>query len=341
MTLFVDVPQLCQLIEKVGLAEFLTGLTAKMRKDFTRWESFEESARSASHSDVGVIELMPITDADRYAFKYVNGHPRNPGLGLSKVMAFGVLANVHTGYPLLLAEMTLTTALRTAAASAMAAQALARADSRVMGIIGCGAQSEFQAIAFHTLLNIEEIRVFDIDSAAMKKLDCNLRAFPHLTVTVADSAVGAVRGADIVTTCTADEAWATILTPDMVTAGMHINAVGGDRPGKTELHVDVLRNAKIFVEFEPKTRVEGDIQQLSGSHPVHDLWRVIANAIPGRDTASQVTVFDSVGFALEDYSALTYLYDEALESNFGEYINLIPEPKDLKNLFELINGSSR
>ena len=87
-----------------------------------------------------------------YSFKYVNGHPKNTAAGLLTVTAFGVLADVATGYPLLLSEMTFVTALRTAAVSALAARHMARADSRVMALIGNGAQSEFQAIAFHHML---------------------------------------------------------------------------------------------------------------------------------------------------------------------------------------------
>ena len=267
---------------------------------------------------------MPISDRDRYAFKYVNGHPANANKGLPTVMAFGVLADVETGFPTLLAEMTLTTAFRTAAASAIAAEALARPDSRVMGMIGCGAQSEFQAIAFHKLLGIDEVRIFDIDGTAMGKLARNLSHIPELKMTPVGSSADAARSADIVTTCTADKALATILTPDMVEPGMHINAVGGDCPGKTELHFDVHRNARIFVEFEPQTRIEGDIQQLPGDHPVHELWRVIAGKEAGRHSDEQVTVFDSVGFALEDYSALRYVHELAAEFDEGEDIGACP-----------------
>lgn len=337
MTRFVDVPTLCDMVDTIGFDHFLTGIADQMRGDFVRWESFDKCARVASHSDIGVIELMPAADEQRYAFKYVNGHPSNTALGVSTVMAFGALAEVSTGYPVLLSELTLTTAFRTAAASAIAAKALARENSRVLAMIGSGAQSEFQAVAFHTMLGIEELRIFDVDANAMTKLKRNLKRFPGLKVIEASSAA-AVKGADIVTTCTADKTWATILTPDMVEPGMHINAVGGDCPGKTELHADVLRAAKIFVEFEPQTRVEGDIQQLPAEHPVNALWRVIAGSENGRDDAEQITVFDSVGFALEDFSALTYVHKMALELNMGEDIALIPQLDDPKNLFEKVMG---
>jgi ornithine cyclodeaminase len=256
------------------------------------------------------------------------------------VMAFGALADVQTGYPVMLAELTLTTAFRTAAASVMAANVLARKNSKVMGMIGCGAQSEFQVIAFHTMLGIEEIHIFDIDSEAMNKLKNYLKAFPKLKITLAATAEEAVKSADIVTTCTADKTWATILTSDMVQPGTHVNAIGGDCPGKTELQAELLAKSKIFVEYEPQTRIEGDIQQLAADHPVHDLWRVLVRENTGRDSDEQITIYDSVGFALEDYSALRFVYELANEFNEGEEIDLIPTLSNHKDLFGRVVGSN-
>ena len=338
MTRFIDVPALSQLVQTLGPARFMAELADTIREDFLRWQDFDKSARVASHSELGVIELMPVADAHRYAFKYVNGHPSNTARGLYTVMAFGVLADVATGYPLLLSELTLTTALRTAATSAMAARALARPASRRMALIGNGAQSEFQAVAFHTLLGITELAVFDLDNAATDKLVRHLTAWPELRVRRATSAADAVAGADVVTTVTADKAHATILTPEMIEPGMHINGVGGDCPGKTELHPDVLRGARVFVEFEPQTRVEGDIQQLEADFPVVDLWRVLAGTVPGRQFDAQVTVFDSVGFALEDYSALRYVYRLAREHAVGQEVDLVPPAEDPKDLFCFTRG---
>lgn len=335
MTRFVDVPTMSHLVQKLGAPRFIGELADTIQADFVRWEAFEKSARLASHSDVGVIELMPVANATKYAFKYVNGHPGNTAMGMYTVMAFGVLADVDTGYPVLLSELTLATALRTCATSLMAARALARPDSRRMALIGNGAQSEFQALAFHCHLGIEEVVVYDIDPRATDKLVRNLSEYPDLKVIRAGSAAEAVRGADIVTTVTADKAYATIITPEMVEPGMHINGIGGDCPGKTEMHADVLRGARVFVEYEPQTRVEGDIQQLPADFPVVDLWRVLAGTVVGRESAEQVTVFDSVGFALEDYSALRYVLAQAEQHQLGEMIELVPSTDDPKDLFRL------
>ena len=337
-TLFVGVPDMVRLVRRKGLPACIAGVAARIEADFLRWPEFDKSARVASHSADGVIELMPLAAATRFAFKYVNGHPKNTRSGLPTVMAFGVLADVATGAPRLLAELTLTTAIRTAATSAVAARRLARPDSRRMALIGNGAQSEFQAMAFRDLVGIRELRLFDTDPAASAKLAANLRG-QGLDVRVCASTADAVRGADIVTTVTADKALATIVTPAMVEPGMHFNAVGGDCPGKTELHRAVLEGADVFVEFEPQSRVEGDIQQLPADFPVTELWRVLAGHAPGRRDARQVTVFDSVGFALEDYSALCWLAETAAALGLGEHVDLVPQATDPKNLFGLLHGA--
>ena len=333
MTLFLDVKAVNQLINRLGNEAFIKGLYNYIVKDFIDWNTFDKSARTAAHSINGVIELMPVANDKHYGFKYVNGHPLNPNMGLSTVMAFGALSDVETGYPKLFSELTLSTAYRTAVTSAMAAKALANKEASKMGIIGCGSQCEFQAIAFYILNGINEINLFDIDDAAMDKVIKNLSKYPELKVTKCVSAKACVKGVDIITTITADKKNAIIITPDMIELGMHINGVGGDCPGKTEIHPDVLTAGKIFVEHEPQTRVEGDIQQLSVNAPVHALWKVIAGEAVGRNSAEQITIFDSVGFALEDLSMLRYLYDFAVSFNIGENIELIPTLKNPKDLF--------
>ena len=184
-----------------------------------------------------------------------------------------------------------------------------------MALIGNGAQSEFQAIAFHRLLGIRELRLFDVDPRATAKLVRNLRAMPGTRGPArrarARSAAEACAGADIVTTVTADKRNAVILTPPMIAPGMHLNAVGGDCPGKTELHADILRmpDARVVVEYEPQSRIEGEIQQLRRRLPGDRIRRHRARRGAGpRGARDDVTIFDSVGFALEDYSALRFLH---------------------------------
>ncbi|HET9693414.1 MAG TPA: ornithine cyclodeaminase [Steroidobacteraceae bacterium] len=344
---YIGVSDIERLVRTLGPAEFMARLAAEIEADYRRWADFEKSPRLASHSPLGVIELMPATDGRLYSFKYVNGHPKNTSRGLLTVMAFGVLADVETGAPLLLSELTVTTALRTAATSALAAQHLARPDSRVMALIGNGAQAEFQAIAFHRLAGIRELRLFDVDRGATAKLVRNLTATPGLEdlhVVVTGSAAEACRGADVVTTVTADKRNAVILTPPMIAPGMHLNGVGGDCPGKTELHPDILRmpEVRVVVEFEPQTRIEGEIQQMPPDYPVLELARVLRGEVVARRTGRDVTLFDSVGFALEDYSALRFLHALLQEQHFGRReLDLVPMLDDPKDLFGGTLGTAR
>lgn len=333
MTTVLTPQDVARLVQRVGLPDVLRRLVAYLEDDYRRWAEFDKTPRVAAHSAEGVIELMPIADASLYSFKYVNGHPKNHRFGLPTVMAFGVLADVATGAPALLSELTLTTAMRTAATSVMVAKRLARPGSRVMALIGNGAQSEFQALAFHHLLGIQELRLFDIDPAATAKLLRHLQGTPGLTLTVCRSTAEAVKGADIITTVTADKTNATILTPEMIEPGMHINGVGGDCPGKTELHRGVLEMARVVVEYEPQSRIEGDLQQMPADFPVTEFWRVLTGLEPGRQSETQVTVFDSVGFALEDFSALRLLADLSRQLGLGSPLDLIPPMADPKDLF--------
>jgi ornithine cyclodeaminase len=330
--LYLSAPDAVKLVRSKGLKACIAGIADNIRADFMRWNDFDKSARVANHSPDGAIELMPISDAKAYSFKYVNGHPKNTAIGLPTVMAFGVLADVATGAPTLVSELTLTTAIRTAATSALAAKTLARPGSKVMALIGNGAQSEFQALAFQHLLGIDTLRLYDVDGAATAKLVANLSG-TGLKLQVCASTREAVKGADIVTTITADKQYATIITADMLEPGMHINAVGGDCPGKTELEAGVLQAGKVFVEFTPQTRIEGDIQQMPADFAVTELWEVLTGRKSGRDDAQQITVFDSVGFALEDFAALRFMQQAALELGLGERLDLIPQQADPKNLF--------
>jgi ornithine cyclodeaminase len=312
---YIGVSDIQRLVQSIGAGAFMERLAAEIEADYRRWSAFEKSARLASHSRNGVIELMPTSDGQLYSFKYVNGHPRNTSVGL------------------------LTVALRTGATSALAAKWLARPDSRVMALIGNGAQSEFQAIAFCRMLGIEVLRLYDVDGAASAKLEANLRGLPEFAsvdIVRARSTAEACKGADIITTVTADKKNAVILTPPMVRAGQHINAVGGDCPGKTELHADVLHmpGARVIVEYEPQSRIEGEIQQMEADFPVIEFASVVNGNLPGRTSAQDITIFDSVGFALEDFSALRFLHG-LLQEQRGtrREIDLVPELPDPKDLY--------
>ena len=187
--LMVTLSDIQMLTEKIGVAEWNLSLIEQLKHDFAQWSKFHKCPRHVTHYDHGVMELMPAATDESYVYKFVNGHPRNPG-------------HVDSGYPLMISEMTLLTALRTAATSALASQYMAKSDSTTMAMIGCGAQSEFQTLAHHYGVGIDTVRYFDIDEQAMQKFEQNLSSYP-LTLQRCSSIDEAVLDADIITTATA------------------------------------------------------------------------------------------------------------------------------------------
>jgi ornithine cyclodeaminase len=332
---FVSVDSMMKIVNQITPARMIAEMAEYIEADFKRWEKFDKTPRVASHSKEGVIELMPTSDGETYGFKYVNGHPVNMSRGFQTVTAFGVLANVNTGYPVLISEMTILTALRTAATSAVAGKYLAPKNAKVMAMIGNGAQCEFQAIAFQEVVGIDTVRLYDVDLVATERAARNLKA-TGINVISCSSAQDAVAGAQIITTCTADKQYATILTDNMVGAGVHINAIGGDCPGKTELHKDILLRSDIFVEYPPQTRIEGEIQQLAEDHPVTELWQVISGQAKGRQSENQITLFDSVGFATEDFSALRYIRDQLQKTGHFVDLDMVADPDEPRDLFGMV-----
>ncbi len=342
--LLLELPVICAMIKHVGLREFYIQLCATLTDDFSNWEQFHKSKRHAMYVPNGVIELMPICNDELYSFKYVTGHPRNPLDNKLNVVAFGMLADVATGYPLMISSMTLLTAIRTAAAAALSSHYLAKKESKRLSIIGCGAQSEFQILAHHALFDLTEVRYFDIDAQAMARFAHNLQdeSFKLMPMT---GVVAAIQGADIIITATAARGRQNILELNWLMPGQHICAIGGDSPGKTELEPNILRNSKVVVEYFPQTHLEGEIQNLGATasdYVYAELWEIISGRKPGRSNPDEITVFDSVGFALEDFSVLRLCYQLATDYHFGEAINLIPHSlADCKNLYGLLVGGAK
>ena len=208
-----------------------------------------------------------------------------------------------------------------------------------MAMIGNGAQSEFQSLAMKAVVGIDSVRLYDIDRAATEKAARNL-AGHGLKVVQCATPEAAMEGAQIITTCTADKQFATILSDNMVGAGVHINAIGGDCPGKTELAPAILHRSSIFVEYPPQTRVEGEIQQLDPDHPVTELWQVITGAAEGRTSPGQITLFDSVGFAIEDFSALRYVRDRLDGTELFQQLDMLADPDDPRDLFGMLGRAT-
>ncbi len=333
--LVLEIEDIKQLISKIGYKKFFLELIKTMEEDYSNWEDFDKTPRVANHVDDGVIELMPVSNDKLYSFKYVNGHPKNPEQNKMTVMATGQLSLTSTGEPLMFTEMTLLTAFRTAANSAMAAKHLAKKDSSVLTLIGTGAQSEFQYLAFSYIFDLKEIRYYDTDPKAMAKFAKNMTAY-DVKITACKNSQEAVQNADIITTCTADKRYQTVLTKDMLKKDVFINGIGGDCPGKTEIAKEIIEISTVVVEFLEQARIEGDIQQMPKDFSCTEIYEVIRGEKNLNVETHGTILFDSIGFALEDYSVLRLIYDLAQKNNIGKEMNLIPKLDDVKNLFSLL-----
>lgn len=335
--LVLQIEDIKRIYDLKGYEAFFSQLIRTIEEDYSAWEDFDKSPRVANHVDGGVIELMPISNHTLYSFKYVNGHPKNPKNNKFTVMATGQLSMIETGEPVMFTEMTLLTAFRTSCTSALAAKHLAPKDSKVLAFIGTGSQSEFQYLAFSLLFGLEELRFYDIDPKAMAKFEKNMQGF-DIKLTPCKNAQEAVKTADIITTMTADKANRTVLEKHMIKKDVYINALGGDCPGKTELDYELVSSSHIVVEYLPQSKVEGEIQQLDASFSCPELHEIINKKVPLNVTTHGTIIFDSVGFALEDYSVLRFIYDLANTYCVGEEMNLVPYIDDVKNLYSLVES---
>lgn len=338
MTKLLTINDIKIILKKTSLKTFFNKLTNKLNKDFIGWNDFYLTPRHATHYQHGVIELMPISNHEYYTFKYVNGHPDNPKHNKMTVMATGQLSDTLTGFPLMFCDMTLATALRTAATSALVARYLAKTNPKNLGIIGTGAQAEFQVLAQHYTTNATNVYYYDIDSDAMEKFRENLQGF-NLNLFPCESIQAVAAQADILTTATAAKKHGDLLKNITLKSGALVNAIGGDCPGKTEINLNALNYSKLVVELLEQTKIEGDIQQLTNFSNVFELWEVIQGKKAGRETDEEIIIFDSVGCAIEDFSTIRLLYRLAKELNVGQKINLIPEINDPKNLFSCLEKS--
>lgn len=339
MIRMLTVEDVSQLVKKHTLNQIFLDLIETLKGDFSRWDEFTKIPRPAFHVPGGVIELMPIADNEYFSFKYVNGHPVNPASGKQTVVATGQLSAVKDGYPLLMSEMTVLTALRTAATAVLAADYLARKDAKTIALIGTGAQSDFQTLAHTLIRDIKTVRYFDTDPAAMVRYEKNMASY-GMELIACENAQEAVEGADIIIVCTACKKHVDVILDKWIKPGVHISGLGGDCPGKTEIEASLLKRTKNIVEFFDQSFIEGEIQrfpeEVARELVYAELWEIIAAKKAGRENDDEITLFDSVGFAIEDFSVLKLIYQLAEKYDIGRKANMIPPLKDPKNLFSVL-----
>ena len=271
----------------------------------------------------GDFRAMPAFVNGAAGVKWVNSHPGNPKTkNLPTVMAVLIYNDPATGLPLAVMDATLITKYRTAAASAIAVKHLARKGARTVGMIGCGAQAGPHLTALQTVMNIEEVFLYDADSLRAQAL---AREFNHLKARV--KPLAEVAKADVI--CTITPGYGRVLESEWVRPGAHINAVGADAPEKQELDPKILNMARVFVDDVEQACHSGEISgpieagTFAPSDIAGTLGQVVAGLRQGRTSDADITLFDSTGLAIQDVSTARYVYEEALKRGVGLHVDLL------------------
>ena len=262
-----------------------------------------------------------------FAAKTNANFPDNPErFGLPTIRGTVVLADAETGEPLAMMDSASVTALRTGAATAVAAKYLARPDSRSATVVGCGAQGAIQLAAIAAVLPLERVWVLDADPARAQGLAAQTQADLGIRVSVATDLHAALRESDVCVTCTPSRR--PFVFRDDVPPGVFIAAVGADNRGKQELEPALVASSTLVVDVLEQCAEIGELQHalaagLMTRESVHaELSDVVAGRRPGRTRDDEITVFDSSGTALQDVAAAIVVYENALASGHGTEVKL-------------------
>ena len=290
---------------------------------------------------LGLVEWMPAFDKDQHLMvnKMVGYHPYNPkDYQLPTILSSISIYDCKTGHLLAICDGVLLTALRTGAASAVASKYLAHPDSKVLGIIGCGAQSVTQVHALSRAFELDTILFFDTDNVAMQSFPERIASCLTKVEVIPLDINGIVTNSDILSTATSISVGeGPLFSGDLVTKDhLHINAVGSDFPGKIELPLDLLKQCYVSPDFLLQARNEGECQQLDSVDIGDELGHLISMNNLCDSLRDQRTVFDSTGFALEDLVAAHFFLDLARSNNCGKYIELEMSSGDVKNPYHFL-----
>lgn len=258
--------------------------------------------------------------------KWVNAHPLNPKRGLPSVMAVIIVSDPKTGFPLCIMDGTLATSIRTGAGGAVAAKYLARRNSCVAGLVGCGAQARTQLAALREIFPIKEVRIWGHEKPLIERFIREMKRSAETMIPAADIKE-CVAGCDIVVTATPSRK--PIVKSEWISPGTHLNAIGADAPGKEELDPKILKRAKVIVDDYEQASHSGEInvpisKGIYKPKNIHaTLGEIVAGKKKGRTSAREITVFDSTGLAIQDVAVASVIYRNALKKKFGRWINII------------------
>ena len=277
----------------------------------------------------GRITSMPgfLTEDKALGMKVVTYFQDNPKNNLPAILATIMLFSAETGKIIATMDGSYITAIRTACASALATKALANPQNGVLGILGAGVQARTHIQALIRVRKIEKIKLYSPSGASAAAVKKEMESQVKCAIDVANSAEEAVRGADLVVTATT--AKEPILRSAWLKPGVHINAVGSHRPDLREIDGATLARAKIIVDSRDAIMAEcGDIllalkEKSIAENAIHaEIGEVLAKVKPGRTDQDEITLYKSVGIAIQDVAAANLVYRKALDKGVGTTVEL-------------------
>ena len=346
-TLLLSAADVNSIMNTYGMNRLMDDLIFRLINEF---ENFNEndtiipirSGFNYTSDTPGLVEWMPVYRKDEeVVIKVVGYHPKNPKkFNLPTILSTISSYDTKTGHLKGLVDGVLLTALRTGAASAIAAKYLAHPKSSVLGLLGCGAQSITQLHAISRLFSITKVLVYDTDVEAINSFKTRIEVLDLDIEILSTTTVDIIALSDIVCTATSIKVGEGPLFENYVTKPhLHINAVGSDFPGKIELPLNLLRESFICPDFTKQAKIEGECQQLTDNEIDVDLVEVIQNYNNYSQFQQKLTVFDSTGLALEDKVVMGLFLDLANEFKIGNEVSLENISNDVKNPYHFLYNS--
>lgn len=338
-TLLLEEDDIVSLVkEKIGLEEFLDKLYDALEEGFGLLAAKRITVLARHEFDFAKGSILSMTAADRDHFicKVVNTHSENPSKhNIPSVIASGLLLDGETGYPMMLTESTLLTALRTGTTSAIATKYLSKRSSKTIGIIGNGVEAIPHLHAISRIRDIDKVYAYDIDKNASQSFKGSAEHIIKIVDTqIVDHVADLCEESDIIVTVTCKEKnTPPILLNKWITNGIHINAIGGAYLNQVELEKSLIDRSKLVVDFKHPPINVGERQQVSKQKIYADLSEIIMNVKGSRINDDEITIFDSVGFAMEDLQVYKLVYKLAIDNGFTKRIKIGSTPRYSKDLY--------
>lgn len=344
-TLFLSFTDIKEIIHRVGINQLMDDMIFDIESAFKNFDNTQittpkRSGFNYEKPHVGLVEWMPLLKVeDEIMLKIVGYHPENPNIyNLPTILSSLTNYDINTGRLKSIMDGTFTTAMRTGAASAVATKYMALPESNILGLIGCGAQAITQFHALSRIYPFENVLIFDTDRETLNSFEERCEAL-HINVKITPSTIHDIlEQSDIISTATSiGVGEGPLFEATHTKPHLHINAVGSDFPGKIELPLSFLQQSFVCPDYKEQAFIEGECQQLAESDVTEDIVGLINNKEKYNYLKETTTVFDSTGWAIEDYIAQKIIIKYAQEFQLGKYVDVEYKPKDSKNPYHFLN----